>query len=140
MATRRDKGKPPALTAGGAKVEAFLAALDPAHRARIDGLRRAILAADPRIVEGIKWNAPSFRLDDDFATFHLRDPSRPQLVMHTGAKGKGLRLRGTVAEPAGLACDWRGDERCVLSFPADAPEAAIASALTAFVRDWIARL
>jgi hypothetical protein len=61
------KPRPSLLT----DVEAFLAALDHPFKDGILRVRKIFLAADPRIAKGIKWNAPSFRTSEYFATFHL---------------------------------------------------------------------
>lgn len=62
------------------------AALDErAHplREQIDLLRRSTLAVDPRITEEWKWNAPSFRIADDYLyTFMLRPDDYLHLVVH----------------------------------------------------------
>ncbi|MDH5829038.1 hypothetical protein QFW80_00675 [Luteimonas sp. M1R5S18] len=55
-----------------AAVDALMATLTHPHKASIEALRAAILAVDPSIAEGVKWNAPSFRTHEYFATFHLR--------------------------------------------------------------------
>ena len=71
--------------ARGATVEAFLERLEHPHLAAIRLLRAAILSADPRIQESVKWNAPSFALGEHFATFKLRPVETVQIVLHTGA-------------------------------------------------------
>lgn len=50
----------------------FLKGLDYPLKAEVATLRKMILKADPRILEGIEWNTPSFHCGDWFATFHLR--------------------------------------------------------------------
>lgn len=45
-------------------VPVFLSALDHPHKAGIERLRAGILTLDRGITEQVKWNAPSFRLDD----------------------------------------------------------------------------
>ncbi|HEY1013276.1 MAG TPA: hypothetical protein VGE07_11265, partial [Herpetosiphonaceae bacterium] len=67
-------------------VAEFLDELDHPHKPAIAALREQILALDPRIREGIKWNAPSFALGDDFATFKLRPAETIQIVLHPGAR------------------------------------------------------
>jgi hypothetical protein len=49
---------------------------------------RAQLLAVPGVVETVKWKAPNYALDDDFATFSLRRPTAVRLILHTGAKPK----------------------------------------------------
>lgn len=52
-------------------------------REQIDILREATLAVDPRIAEQWKWNAPSFRIGDDYLyTFMLRPDDYLHLVVH----------------------------------------------------------
>jgi hypothetical protein len=52
-------------------------------RDQIDLLRRTTLAIDPRITEQWKWNAPSFRIADDYLyTFMLRPDDHLHLVVH----------------------------------------------------------
>ncbi|HTE17086.1 MAG TPA: DUF1801 domain-containing protein, partial [Armatimonadota bacterium] len=62
-------------------VQAFVAALDHPRVPEILALRRIILDADPRIGEGIKWNAPSYRTSDWFATTHLRARQGVQIIL-----------------------------------------------------------
>lgn len=76
----------PASRKATAAVDALLEALQHPHKPGIEHLRRAILGVDSRIREEVKWNAPSFRLQDHFATFKLYPSSSIQVVLHTGAK------------------------------------------------------
>jgi hypothetical protein len=84
MATRKSVAGPK----GSPSVEMFLDTLDHPHAAAFRRLRELILGLDPRITEAVKWNAPSFKIDDHFATFKLHPPKDIQLVLHTGAKVK----------------------------------------------------
>ena len=68
-------------------VEAFLAALDHPFKQEVLALRQIILGADPGIAEGIKWNAPSFRTSEWFATFQLRARDCVQVILHLGGDG-----------------------------------------------------
>ena len=75
-------------------VSAYMAALEHPHKALVEALRRAVLGADPAIAEGIKWNAPSFRTHEYFATTHLRTKDGVGLILHLGARPRdgGFRL------------------------------------------------
>jgi len=42
-------------------VDEFMKTLEHPFKSEIEMLRRAILAVDPAVAEGIKWNSPSFR-------------------------------------------------------------------------------
>jgi hypothetical protein len=72
---RRKKASTPRPAAGpptDAAVAAFLRGLEHPLKQELEAVRRLILAASPTIHEGIKWNAPSFRTDEYFATMNLR--------------------------------------------------------------------
>jgi len=114
--------------AGGAKaragrsaeVDAFLNERKHPLGAEVQGLRLAILGANPRIVERVKWNAPSFGFDDDRVTFNLRSDDHLMLVFHTGAKPKRSAKRPQVADPSGLI-KWLDPGRGVVKLtPAEA--------------------
>ena len=104
----------------------------------IVALRRVVLSANPAITEGIKWNAPSFRIRDDFATMNLRAKAVPcvRLVLHAGATARGLKLRGKVADPKSLI-EWLDDDRGLVTFADEADVDAKAAALRALLRQWI---
>lgn len=120
-------------------VPAFLSALDHPHKAGIERLRTAILALDPRITEEVKWNAPSFRLDEHFATFRLHPPKGIQLVLHTGAKGKSNARSFTIDDPQGLLA-WQASDRCVLALASADALAEHEATVLGIVRQWIAQL
>jgi len=116
-------------------VDAFLAALDHPHQALIVALRQIILGADPRIAEGIKWNAPSFRTHEWFATFHLRAKDGVQLILHRGARKRG-DAAPAIADPASLL-EWLGDDRASVRFRDLADVRAREDAFAQLVREWI---
>lgn len=128
----------PALTPDVASLLAELAhPLEPAIRT----LRAAILVADPRIEEGIKWNSPSYHLAGaHFATFHLRSKAGIQLVLHLGAKTRAdAVVRAAVPDPHGLL-EWKSPDRATLTVRDDADALTKASALTSIVRMWVLHL
>lgn len=102
----------------------------------IESARRTILNANPSIAEGIKWNAPSFRTTDYFATFHLRSAKEVQLVFHRGAKIRKDAADIVLPDPKGLV-KWLGKDRCLLTLGDAAAVAKNRAALTAIVREWI---
>lgn len=117
-------------------VEDYLAGLSHAELAGILRLRAAILAADPRLVERIKWNAPSFGLGaDDLVTMRLAPRDAFQLVFHRGvAKVAGAV---TIDDPEGLL-EWRAPDRAVLDIRTSARAAELVPAIAALVRAWVA--
>jgi hypothetical protein len=120
----------------GLTVDAFLAALDHSYKAEILALRQLILAADPSIREGIKWNAPSFHTTEYFATFHLRAKAGVQLILHLGAKVRDNTTGMTIADPQSLLT-WLAKERASISFHDLAEIRAQQTAFQALIRAWI---
>lgn len=119
-------------------VEAFLADLEHPQKPAILALRRLLLDAAPGITEHVKWNAPSFRTTEDFATFHLRARDGVQLVLHLGAKPRpDSPVRGAIHDPAGLLT-WKSADRAIVSFADHADVTARADALQALVTQWVA--
>jgi hypothetical protein len=129
----------PKLTAADttAAVDQFMATLDHPFKPEIEALRRAILAVDPSIVEGIKWNAPSWRTSDYFATTHLRSKTGLGLILHLGAKARELPEGGLqIADPTGLL-KWLGKDRAQVEFTSAADFTAKLRALQAVLKGWI---
>ena len=122
-----------------AGVDAFLATLAPPHDAAVRRLREVILAADPRIGEGIKWNAPSFHVEGrHFVTMQLRRADRMLLVLHLGA-GKRTLPDGAIADPQRLL-RWLGADRATWSFAGCEDVEARAAGLQDLLRQWMAHI
>jgi hypothetical protein len=120
-----------------ASVESFLAALDHPHTPAIVAIRECILAADPSIGEGIKWNAPSFRTTEYFATVHLRTKEGVGVILHLGAKKRELPSGGLDVEDPRKMLTWLGKDRALVTFRDAADVAARRAAFIALVRRWI---
>lgn len=116
-----------------AEVSAFMAALEHPMKAQLEALRRALLAVSPRVSEGLKWNAPSFRTTEWFATFNLPKQGA-RLVLHLGAKAKGVTVK--LDDPRGLLA-WRGGERALITFTDGADLEAKLPAVKALVKQWL---
>ena len=87
MAVRTQK--PPAHSTPADTSEAvdkFMATLEHPFKAEIERIRRLMLAVDPGVREGIKWNAPSFRTTEYFATTNLRSRAGVGIILHLGAR------------------------------------------------------
>ncbi len=118
-------------------VEKFLAALDHPFKPEIIALRQIILAADPNIVEGIKWNSLSFRTTEYFATFHLRAKEGVQLILHLGAKVRDSATTGiAIADPTSLL-EWLAQDRASVKFGNLNEIEAKRSAFVEVIRQWI---
>jgi hypothetical protein len=104
----------------------------------IEMLRRIILGVSPEIREGIKWNAPSFRTSEWFATFNLHARDCIRLILHAGARKKeGAGLK--VPDPAGLL-EWRAKDRCMATFGNGKDIQSSRADLQAILREWIRQL
>jgi hypothetical protein len=134
----RAKKRGTAPQAGGASVEVedFLARLEHPLKREVLALRSIVRAVDPRIAEGIKWNAPSFFTTAHFATFHLRHRDRVQVVLHLDAQRRDVALRGAIGDPGGLL-EWRGEDRATVAFRDLADIDAKREAFAAILRQWI---
>lgn len=132
----------PKLTAADTSqaVDQFMAALNHPFKAELETLRHAMLAVDPSIAEGIKWNVPSWRTSEYFATTHLRSKVGLGLILHLGAKVRALPEEGDggldVPDPTGLL-RWLGKDRAQVEFASAADLAAKLPALQALLRAWI---
>ena len=118
-------------------VDAFMAALDHPFKVEIEAIRRAILGADPRIREGIKWNAPSFRTTEYFATTHLRAKGGIGVILHLGAKVRAVGAADPVVVDSANLLQWLAKDRACLAFTGLSDFRAKEGAFTDVVRQWI---
>jgi hypothetical protein len=118
-----------------AAVDAFMLTLKHPHKAAIAEFRRIIRDADPSILEGVKWNAPSFRTTGYFATTHLRDRKGVGLILHLGAKIRAS-ARPEIKDSKKLLT-WLAKDRAMVSFAGLEDVQAQEAALKGIVRQWI---
>ena len=78
-----------------AEVNAFMKQLDHPLKDEIEAIR-AIIKANRKIAERVKWNAPSFFYIDDLATIHVKARQHVHLIFHHPAivKIKSALLEG----------------------------------------------
>ncbi len=129
--------KPLATGATGTPaVDAFVAKLKHPRAAEIDGLRETIRGAAKDVTELVKWNGPSFRRNDDFATIHWRDKKWLGVILHRGAKSKDGATKVAIDDPRGLL-EWLATDRAIVKFY-DAQELADKrAAFAAVVKQWV---
>ena len=120
-----------------AAVDRFMAQSTHPHKAAIQALRKLILGVDPAIAEGIKWNAPSYRTSEYFATTNLRDKRGIGIILHLGAKVRNETL--SIDDPAHLLT-WLGSDRASVSFVDSADVQRHAAALQAILAQWIGKV
>src|SRR5690606_27545371 len=99
-------------------------------------LRTVILAVDPSIAEGVKWNTASYRTSDWFATLNgPKQAKEPMIILHAGAKAKGIVLKDRVPDPDGLLT-WLGNDRAQIVFKDEKDITARQEALQTILRAW----
>jgi len=132
--------KPRRLTAADTAeaVDAFMASLKHPFKAEIEAIRRTILGAAPGIHEGIKWNSPSFRTTEYFATVNLREKSGIGLILHLGAKLKKLPAGGVAIADPGKLLKWLGKDRAMVVFADKNDLKARKAGFAKIIRQWVA--
>ena len=111
--------------------------LEHPHKPAIESLRKLMLGVDPSVREGIKWNAPSFRTSEYFATTYLRSKTGIGLILHLGAKVREPADGGVAINDPDKLLKWLGKDRAMLEFAnADELEGK-KPALIAVLRQWI---
>jgi hypothetical protein len=109
------------------EVDAWMANYDNPQNASVQRIREIIMAADERITEAIKWQAPTFMYKGNLASFFPNAKAHASLMFHTGAEIPG--------EFAHLEGD--GDKARTMKF-ADLQEVeARKGELEAIVKAWI---
>ncbi|MFC8680088.1 DUF1801 domain-containing protein [Microbacterium ureisolvens] len=109
-------------------VDAWFERYDNPQKALVDAVRRAVLDADPRVSETIKWQAPTFVYKGNIASFYPKTRTHASLMFHTGA---------TLPDPDGIL-DGAGDVSRVAKFADQADLDKKRAALQQLVRAWIA--
>lgn len=105
---------------------------------QIQALRQAILQADPSIREGVKWNAPSFRTHEYFATTHLRSKVGVGVILHFGAKVRKVAASSESIKDPRKLLTWLAKDRAAVGFVDMADLEAKKKAFQAVLRQWIA--
>ena len=72
--------KPPAARSDP-KIDALLLKLDHPLKPQLQALRRLILAVSPAVREELKWNSPSFKTTDHFATANTHGTASIRLIV-----------------------------------------------------------
>lgn len=120
-------------------VTAFMKALDHPLKKAVEAVRQIILDVSPEVQEGIKWNSPSFRTTEYFATLNLHR-GRIRLVLHLGAKVKPTAKTGIeIGDPSGLL-EWLAEDRATIVFEDGKDVEAKREALKAILLQWIKRV
>jgi hypothetical protein len=119
-------------------VDAFMASLEHPLKAEIETIRRTILGAARGIHEGIKWNSPSFRTTEYFATVNLREKSGIGVILHLGARVKRLPAGGVAITDPGKLLKWLGKDRAMVVFTDKSDLKAKKAGFAKIIRQWVA--
>ncbi len=71
------------------EVDAWLDVYDNPMKPVVSAIRDLALAADPRITEAIKWQAPTFVYKGNIASFFPKAKKHASLMFHKGAEIPG---------------------------------------------------
>jgi hypothetical protein len=108
-------------------VDAWFEQYDNPQKGLVEAVREAILEADPRVQETIKWQAPTFMYEGNIASFYPRSKRAVSLLFHTGA---------SLPDPDGLL-EGEGDTSRVARFVDADDLAAKRAALQRLILSWI---
>lgn len=117
----------------------FMDKLDHPFKEGIENLRTTIKKCDKKIIEEIKWNAPSFKLDDHFATFKLFPPKNIQIVLHTGVKKKETPKQFHLDDENNLI-KWATSDRCTITIQSNKEAKEFSKEISKIIKSWIKQL
>lgn len=120
-----------------AAVDQFMHALAHPHKDVVESIRATVTCIDATIGEGIKWNAPSYRTSEYFATTNLRAKTGIGVNLHLGAKIRDLPASGIRIDDSEGLLKWLARDRAAIEFKDARDFAAKKSAFEKIVRDWI---
>jgi hypothetical protein len=125
-------------SAAAPSAEAYMDQLSHPLKDVAVALRAVIRKANRDLVEGIKWNAPSYSIDgEDRITFNLRANDAVRLVFHCGAKVKDGRGKGRLINDESGLLQWASDDRAIASFSSSAGVKRCSSTLTTLINAWL---
>lgn len=120
------------------RVDALLAKLNHPLKPQLEALRQLILSVSPTVREEFKWNSPSFKTSDHFATANVHGKGLVRLILHRGAK-KRPDAMPEIPDPKGLLT-WLGQDRAIITFEDPAALSAASAPLKVLLKHWIRSL
>ncbi|MFO1445292.1 DUF1801 domain-containing protein [Bacillus sp. Bva_UNVM-123] len=100
---------------GHQQVVDFLNSLEHPLKKEIEEVRKIILSTNEQMTEHIKWNAPSFCLNnEDRITFNLQGKEYFRLIFHCGAKVKVNKKEGYLFEDTTGLLEWLASDRAII--------------------------
>lgn len=121
----------------GSAVQDFMLKLKHPFKADIQAVRDAVLGVDSAIAEGIKWNAPSFRTTEYFATINLREKAGVGLILHLGAKVRDMAPGSVKIDDPQTLLRWLAKDRAMIVFKNTQHIVDSKPAFENIIRQWI---
>ena len=118
-------------------VDKFMLALRHPLKSTIQAIRTSILGVDPTIAEGIKWNAPSYRTVEYFATTNLREKKGIGIILHLGARPLAAPSGGMVIKDPAKLLQWLARDRAAIVFESLDDFEDKRAAFERIIRQWI---
>lgn len=132
---KRNKSNKPS---GHEQVLEFLEKLEHPLKPEIEEVRKIILNSNNQISEHIKWNAPSFCVNNkDRITFNFHGKEGFRLVFHCGSKKTEYANKGPLLKDDTGLLDWVTGERATLTFTSARDVEDKKSKLIEVVSKWI---
>lgn len=123
---------------GHQQVVEFMDNLEHPLKEEIEAVRKIILSADNRINEHIKWNAPSFQVEnEDRITFNLHGKGFFRLIFHCGAKKKDTIGQENLFNDTTGILEWVAGDRAIVKFTDINDVKAKEKKLTEVITKWI---
>lgn len=98
-------------------VDDFMRGIDKTQQEQVSLLRSLIIDAHPELAERIKWNSPSYALNDvDRITFSVRPKYPTAIVLHMGALRPEDKKASPVMDDPSELITWKSDTRGVIYF------------------------
>ena len=121
----------------GQEVIEFLDVLEHPMKREIEVLRKIILNSNTKLTEHIKWNAPSFCIEnEDRVTMKLHPAKNIQLIFHRGAKVKAQPKEQLISGYSSFL-KWPANDRAVATF-ANMDEIKLnEKVLSEIINEWI---
>jgi len=118
-------------------VDEFMGKLDHPFKAEVQAIRLAILSTDSVIAEGVKWNAPSYRTTDYFATTNLREKAGIGIILHLGAKVRDTYPGGLPIKDTEGMLRWLANDRATVVFKDMNDFNAKKAAFVGIIQQWV---
>jgi Domain of unknown function (DU1801) len=120
-----------------AAVNEFMNQLDHPFKAEIQAIRTAILGVSAEVAEGIKWNAPSYRTTEYFATTNLREKAGVGIILHLGAKVRDVGPAGISIQDTEGLLKWLSKDRAMIVFKDMNDFKAKKAAIEKVLKQWL---